>query len=201
MNKNILNEFASNTSRYSYNLITNSGEKLLFRPLIHSDVKLLTSFLEGLSAETRRLSTFDSYGISMAREVCDAINKYDKLRFCLINSLGSIVGLIEFTLDVPESDIARFLSYGISLDELRTCRFGPTLSDSYQNQGVGKLLFPYIMEIVKLLNKNAVILYGGVLADNERAIRYYLKHGFVKAGVFVNSDNLETIDMILYLEE
>ena len=201
MNKSILNEFVSNTEKYSSNLVTNSEEKLLLRPLIPSDVKLLTSFLEGLSVETRRLSTFDSYDSSMAKELCDAINKYDKLRFVLINSLGSILGLIEFTLDIPESDIERFLSYGINLDVSKTCRFGPTLTDSYQNQGVGKLLFPYIIQIVKLLNKNSVILYGGVLADNERAIRYYLKHGFVKVGSFINTNQLESLDMILYIEE
>ena len=123
MHNSLLNEFVSNTEKYSSNLVTNSEEKLLLRPLIPSDVKLLTSFLEGLSVETRRLSTFDSYDSSMAKELCDAINKYDKLRFVLINSLGSILGLIEFTLDIPESDIERFLSYGINLDVSKTCRF------------------------------------------------------------------------------
>lgn len=50
-----------------------AGAAGVFRPLTHADSERLACFLEGLSPESRRLSTFGGYGIVAARELCDAI--------------------------------------------------------------------------------------------------------------------------------
>ncbi|MGW2078558.1 hypothetical protein ACWCOW_16700 [Streptomyces sp. NPDC001939] len=42
------------------------GSKAVLRPLVHSDVESLAGFLEGLSPESRRLSTFDGYDLAAA---------------------------------------------------------------------------------------------------------------------------------------
>jgi len=179
------------------------GEKLLFRPLESGDVAQLSTFLQGLSPETRRLSTFDGYDLEMAKELCNAINKYDKLRLVVeSNSIpvlsGRIVGLVEFSFGLPEGDIERFTKAGYKLDADMDCRFGPTLSDDYQNQGLGGKLFPFVVEIARNFGKRRIILWGGVLADNERAIHFYEKKGFKRAGAF-SKDGVETLDMILEL--
>lgn len=198
-NKLTLKDFEKYPEEYTWELQTDFGEKITFRPLLHSDIKKLTSFLESLSTETRRLSTFDSYDKVTARELCSAISKYDKLRFVLENEKEEIIGLIEFTLDIPQSIIGQYTEYQIRLDRENTCRFGPTLSDQYQSKGLGNLLFPYILKIVKLLNKKQIILYGGVLVDNTRAINYYQKHGFEIVGKFKDAEGVEKFDMILSL--
>jgi len=196
-NKLTLTDFEGNPKKYTWELQTQTGEKITLRPLLHSDIDGLTSFLENLSTETRRLSTFDSYDKVTATDLCNAISKYDKLRFILENQKEEIMGLIEFTMDIPENVIDQYTGYGITLDIDNTCRFGPTLSDEYQSQGLGNLLFPYILKIAKLLGKKHIMLYGGVLADNTRAINYYQKHGFKIAGEFNNEDGIENLDMIL----
>ena len=196
-NKLTLQDFEQNPKLYTWDLQIQSGEKITLRPLLHSDIEGLTSFLENLSTETRRLSTFDGYNKVTATGFCDAISKYDKLRFVLENQNREIVGLIEFTLDIPQNVIDTYTTYGITLDTENTCRFGPTLADKYQSQGLGSLMFPYVVKIAKLLGKKNIILYGGVFADNFRAIKYYEKSGFKIAGEYNNDEGDETIDMIL----
>jgi diamine N-acetyltransferase len=196
-NKLTLKDFEQNPQLYTWELQTTLGEKITLRPLLHSDIEKLTSFLENLSSETRRLSTFDSYDKITATDLCNAINKYDKLRFVLESQSKEIIGLIEFTLDIPQNVIDTYTSYGLTLDIEHTFRFGPTLSDKYQSQGLGTLIFPYIVKIAKLLDKKYIILYGGVLVDNIRAIKYYEKHGFKIAGKYVNDEGNETVDMVL----
>jgi len=192
-----LKKFSQNPENYSWELQTSLGEKIALRPLLDSDIEKLTNFLQNLSTETRRLSTFDSYDRVNATELCNAINKYDKLRFVLESQSNEIIGLIEFTLDNPQNVIDTYTNYGQTLDTEHTCRFGPTLSDKYQGQGLGGLIFPYVVKIAKLLDKKHIILYGGVLADNIRAIKYYEKHGFKIVGRYNDENGNETVDMIL----
>jgi len=192
-----LRNFEKNPNLYTWRLQTQLGERIIFRPLLHSDIDKLTSFLKNLSTETRRLSSFDSYDKVNATKLCNAINKYDKLRFVLESQSNEIIGLIEFTLDIPQNVLDRYKNYGLIIDINHTCRFGPTLSDKYQSQGLGTLIFPYIVKIAKLLGKKHIILYGGVFADNIRAIRYYEKHGFKIVGRYNDKNLNESIDMIL----
>lgn len=197
--KQILKDFENNPEKYAWEFQTREEEKIYFRPLLHSDIEELTTFLKKLSTETRRLSTFDSYNKTTATELCNSISKYDKLRFVLESQDKQIIGLIEFTLDIPRGVIETYLNYGITLDIDSTCRFGPTLSDEYQSKGLGSLIFPYITKVAKLLDMKYIILYGGVLADNLRAIKYYEKHGFKMVGKFYNEEGIENLDMILNL--
>ncbi|MFF4417792.1 hypothetical protein ACFYY8_35135 [Streptosporangium sp. NPDC001559] len=84
----------------------NDGSEVVFRPLVHTDAERLAGFLEGLSAESRRLSTFDGYDLGAARKLCDAIARYDKLRLVLEDvSSGRVVGLVEFGLDLHPADL------------------------------------------------------------------------------------------------
>ncbi|MEU1394194.1 MULTISPECIES: GNAT family N-acetyltransferase [unclassified Nonomuraea] len=175
------------------------GSDVVFRPLMHTDAERLAAFLEGLSAESRRLSTFDGYDLEAARELCDAIARYDKLRLVLEDVLsGRIVGLVEFSLDLHPADIARYQEAGIHL-AATDCRFGPTLSDDYQGRGVGTQIFPLIVDVARHFGRRRIILFGGVLVDNPRAVRYYRKHGFQLVGSFTGGEGAQSFDMILDL--
>ncbi|MFI9780260.1 GNAT family N-acetyltransferase [Streptomyces sp. NPDC051956] len=176
------------------------GSRAVLRPLVHADVKRLADFLAGLSPESRRLSTFDGYDLAAARELCDAIARYDKLRLVLEDeSSERIVGLFELSLALTASDITRYRVAGIPLTERTDCRFGPTLADAYQGSGVGSLVIPFVMEAVRRLGRTRVILWGGVLADNARALRFYEKNGFQLVGPFTGPDGTPSLDMILSL--
>ncbi|MFI7694488.1 GNAT family N-acetyltransferase [Nonomuraea sp. NPDC049655] len=175
------------------------GQEVFFRPLTHTDAERLAAFLEGLSAESRRLSTFDGYDLKAARKLCDAIARHDKLRLVLEDGpSGRIVGLVEFSLDLHPSDIARYEEAGIHL-AATDCRFGPTLADDHQGRGVGTQIFPLIADVARQFGRKRIILFGGVLADNTRAISYYNKHGFQQVGSFTGKDGAQSFDMILDL--
>jgi len=174
------------------------GARLVFRPMARTDAESLAGFLTGLSPETRRFSTFDGHDLAAARELCSAIARYDKLRLVLEEEAsGGIVGLLEFSLSLPQNDVARYRKAGIHLDEGTDCRFGPTLADEHQGKGLATQVFPLICEVARRLGKRRIILWGGVLADNPRAIRYYEKNGFRTVGSFTGPDGQRSLDMIL----
>ncbi|MEU1722676.1 GNAT family N-acetyltransferase [Nonomuraea sp. NPDC005692] len=82
---------------------------------------------------------------------------------------------------------------------LRTCRPAATLADDHQGRGVGTQIFPLIADIARHFGRTRIILFGGVLVDNPRAVRYYEKHGFQLVGSFTGSDGAQSFDMILDL--
>ncbi|MEI8073082.1 MAG: GNAT family N-acetyltransferase [Candidatus Saccharibacteria bacterium] len=195
-----MTEIANNPKLATSEVVLGNGEKVVLRPLEPNDISKLATFLQGLSQETRRLSTFEGYDTASAKELCDAINKYDKLRFVIENSQDRIVGLIELSFGFPESDIERYSKTGYTLNPETDLRFGPTLADDYQNVGLGSKVFPFIVGIANKFGKKRIILWGGVLKDNERAIHYYEKLGFKNAGTF-KKDGVEHLDMIIELKD
>src|SRR5436853_3924473 len=61
-------------------LVLPAGEALVFRPLAPGDAARLAEFLRSLSPATRRFCVYPGYGLAAAREMCEAIARYDKLR-------------------------------------------------------------------------------------------------------------------------
>ncbi|MEV5816445.1 GNAT family N-acetyltransferase [Streptomyces mutabilis] len=195
-----LTEVADDPVILTSRVTLDDGSDVVFRPLVRADAERLAGFLSALSVESRRLSTFDGYDLTTALELCDAIARYDKLRLVLEEvPSGRMVGLLEFSLDLHTEDIARFWEAGIRL-AATDCRFGPTLADDYQGRGVGTQVFPLVTDVARRLGRKRIILLGGVLADNPRAIRYYQKNGFQSAGSFIGADGVRSLDMILDLD-
>lgn len=192
-----LAQVAKNPNMLTEHIVIGS-ESLTVRPLEQSDVLGLATFLENLSGQTRRFSTFYGYDVDMAQDLCDAIARYDKLRFVIESTSHQIIGLMEFSFDLVNDDIARYRSYHVELNPETDFRFGPTLADDYQNKGIGTLMMPFIKNVARKFGQDRIILWGGVFGDNRRAIRFYEKNGFKQVGMFM-SDGAETIDMILEL--
>lgn len=190
---------AQNPRLFTRTVLAASDAPLVIRPLMTDDADSLAMFLQGLSPETRRFSIFSSYDRAMALELCDAISRYDKLRFIIEPPSGQIAGMLEFSFAITENDRVRYAGYSFSLDPETDCRFGPTLADEYQNRGIGTLVLPFMKDLAREFGRKRIVLWGGVLADNGRAIRYYQKNGFQRVGTFQNSDGFEAVDMILAL--
>ncbi len=175
-----------------------SEEIVVLRPLENKDESLLTEFLINLSEQTREYYTLDSYDASTAKEMCDAINKYDKLRFVAADkSTDKLIALFEYSFDIPDGDKQRFQKYDIQLDSKTDCRMGPCISDKYQNQGIGSVLLPYLIKIAKQFDQKRMILWGGVFEKNKRAINFYVKNGFKRLGTFKDDEGHESVDMII----
>ncbi|CAF3851920.1 unnamed protein product [Rotaria sordida] len=179
------------------------GMLIHFRPLLPNDELKLTEFLENLSPQTREFSTYNSYDLDEARELCFAINRYDKLRLVGLINNEIIIALFEFSLSIVEDEYERFAKkYNIILNEITDARFGPCISDQYQNRHLGCWLFEKIKKIARQMGRERLILWGGVLSHNKRAIRFYEKVGFkIFSDVFLNENQCECLDGICNLLE
>lgn len=174
-----------------------------FRPLLSNDDVKLAEFLENLQPQTRVYSTQNSYDITGARELCFAINRYDKLRLIALINNEIIIALFEFSLSIVEDDYKRFReNYNIELNEKIDVRFGPCISDEYQNRHLGQWLLQKTKIIARQMGKERLILWGGVNIDNKRARRFYEKVGFqIFPNSFKNKNGNECLDGIYNLLE
>ncbi len=179
------------------------GIWIYFRPLLKTDDIKLAEFLENLSEKTREFSTRNSYDLNEARQLCFAINRYDKLRLIALTNDETIIALFEFSLSIVEDDYKRFSeTCDIKLDEKTDARFGPCISDQYQNRHLGCWLFEKTKIIAQQMGKQRLILWGGVLLHNKRAIRFYKKIGFhIFTNVYRNDCGHECLDGIYNLLE
>lgn len=179
------------------------GILIYFRPLLKHDEIKLANFLKSLGPQTREFSTRNSYDINEAHELCLAINRYDKLRLVALIDNETIIALFEFSLSIVDNDYKRFAEqYNIILNETKDARFGPCISDQYQNRHLGCWLFEKTKQIARKMGKERLILWGGVLVHNKRAKRFYEKVGFkIFQEIYLNENNLECLDGIYNLLE
>ncbi|MFD8607717.1 GNAT family N-acetyltransferase [Streptomyces sp. NPDC059631] len=56
------------------------------------------------------------------------------------------------------------------------------MADDCQGRGVGTRVFPLVADAVRRFGRKRITLWGGVLADNPRAIRYFELQGFRTVG-------------------
>jgi RimJ/RimL family protein N-acetyltransferase len=194
-----LNDVANNPGKFRIIININGGNKFILRPLEVSDLDKLITFIGHLSTATKTFYSYTRPSKTIATEICQAINKYDKLRFVLEDKNKDIIGMFEFSFNVPSSDIQRFKNYNVNLTSKTDCRLGPVLLDSYQGKGIGSEILPLLDDIAIKYGQNRIILWGGVHTNNLKAVKYFEKNGFKKLGKFTNKDNLECFDMILNL--
>jgi GNAT superfamily N-acetyltransferase len=81
-------------------------------------------------------------------------------------------------------DTNRLSNYGLSLSDQSDCTFAPSVADAWQGSGAGSRLFEYILPRLMEMKFKRIILWGGVQATNERAVKYYQKLGFKMLGEF-----------------
>ncbi|MGH7146097.1 MAG: GNAT family N-acetyltransferase [Planctomycetota bacterium] len=173
----------------------------LFRPLAPEDIDSLAEFLSSLSPETRRVWLLPAYNRTTAQEFCAAIGRFDKFRMVLVAPAGganTLLALLEFAFH-PDPERRRFASYGAAWPDA-VCKFGPCIRDGFQNRQLGSLLMPHLVLLARRFGAQAMVLWGGVLADNHCAIHFYEKHGFETVGRFASEAGVASLDMALQLQ-
>jgi GNAT superfamily N-acetyltransferase len=197
-----ISSIAASPENFETEIIVADAPTLKFRPLLQSDADILKQFLTSLSQTTRNRWMSGGYEPNAATELCDAIGRFDKLRMVLVthaSNLKELVGLFEFSFGIPASDVERFSIYGINLIEGVHVRFGPCLCDDYQGRSIAPLVMAYMRKIAADFGNKHIILWGGVLVNNEPAIKFYEGQGFRKLGKFISAGGKESLDMILDL--
>jgi GNAT superfamily N-acetyltransferase len=193
-----LHSVAVDPSRTTWSIELPPGPEAVLRPLEERDEDALADFLDGLSPATQDLYDVDEPKVH-ATEMCEAIDRLDKLRFVLEDSRGSIQGLCELSFGLPEGDRERFRIHGLELQPGGDVRFGACLADPIQGHGVGPRLWAKIEEVARGFGCSRVLLWGGVYVSNDRARRFYRRVGFTEVGRFTRHDARECIDMIVDL--
>jgi GNAT superfamily N-acetyltransferase len=94
-----------------------------------------------------------------------------------------------------EGDYNRYVSYGLDPDNSADCELAPSVADDWQSCGIGNAMFKYIVSDLRESGIKRIVLWGGVQADNQKAINYYSAIGFRQVGQFTH--NGENFDMIL----
>lgn len=158
-------------------------ENIVCRKLKPEDIDALVNYLSHLSAETK--NRFGPH----------AYDKEAVLNFYKDNA--DVTGYIAETKS-PQTIIAyslikngllwhdhdRIKNYGFDINADECCTFAPSVADEWQGRGVGKMLFNFILADIKEKRIKKMILWGGVQANNERAVNFYLKKGFKTLGSF-----------------
>lgn len=168
----------------------------LFRRLDTSDFENLFSYTNLLSAETKKRFAPHAFDL---QSIIDCFMENDShLGYIALDlETNAIVAYAIIKTGYLEHDRSRLESYGLLLDQEQDSTYAPSVADKQQGHGLGSNLLQFIVTDLKTRNIKRIILWGGVQADNERAIKYYLKNGFTHLGQFEN--NGLNYDMIMLL--
>ena len=172
------------------NVTTKNNRQVILRKLNPGVYDDLSVYLDNLSRETKkrfgphpfdRNSVIEFYGNDLhTGYIAQDIETSAIIAYSIIK-----IGFLEH-------DAFRLQSYGLNLDGKTEATFAPSVADNWQSQGIGNALFQYILSDLKRLEIRRIILWGGVQADNLRAVNYYRKHGFQTLGEFhYNGLNLD----------
>lgn len=156
----------------------------------------LLEYLDGLSRETvSRFSPhpFTRSEITRLHQITDGY----RLFIATLPSNGRVIAYTIVKLGWLGHDAHRLQQYGL-LPETGDCTIAPSVADDWQGKGLGSLMFDFTMDQLRAENPvSRIILWGGVQADNSKAIGFYKKKGFRTLGQFMHYG--ENIDMMLVL--
>ncbi|WP_337044208.1 GNAT family N-acetyltransferase [Emticicia sp. 17c] len=170
-------------------------DNLHIRFLEAKDFDKLLAYLTCLSAETRSRFAPHTFDMPTIEQFYQPEN--NQSGFIIENlSEHTIVAYAIIKKGYVPKDKARLQKYGLSLFPLTDCTFAPSVADAWQGKGLGNTLFGYIRHQLQMQGLKRMILWGGVQAQNVRAVNFYLKQGFLKIGDFENN-GIANYDMIL----
>lgn len=177
-------------------VITKNKKQLLLRKLGQSDQDNLFRYLQNLSLNTKNRFGPHPFERDAIREfyACPAHHGY----IAVDPETSEIIAYSIIKQGFLEHDHSRLSSYGLVPDHLTDCTYAPSVADAWQSSGTGTLLFRFILDDLKTTDVRRIILWGGVQADNEKAVNFYKKHGFKTLGHFFHNGG--NYDMALHFD-
>lgn len=147
-----------------------------FRAILPTDTSALFRYFESLSPETRRRFGPHDFDEATARTIC-----HGQMEKCVAyvgleeeQIIAYAIVLQGYTL----GDYNRYLHYELSMDNEKDFTLAPSVADEWQSKGVGSQLYHFVEEQLRMRGAQKIVLWGGVQLSNQRAVRFYLKHGF-----------------------
>jgi len=195
-------EIARAPDSFAETIALSSGERFVFRPLKREDASLLADYFLSLSADTRKRFGPHAFNAEQAAILCAQIDHGKVIRLLALTDNVQeprAVAYFILGLELHEEDEKRYRARGMELDRASVCSIAPSVADRWQGRGLGATVMVRALALARRLGRKQAILQGGVQATNLRAIRFYEKFGFRKAGYF--STSVANYDMILDLTQ
>lgn len=173
---------------------TKNNKSLILKKLQAEHLDQLHDYLQGLSDETKKRfgpHPFDKTSVAAFYNTSGLHWGY----IAVDPNSDQICGYAIIKLGYLEHDLPRLKSYGILPGQATDGTFAPSIADAWQSCGLGKALLQFIIADLRQHTPiNRIILWGGVQADNDKAVNFYKNNGFITVGSFVyNGNNLDMI--------
>jgi GNAT superfamily N-acetyltransferase len=178
--------------------VQHTGNKnVSFRLLEQRDQQSLYRYLNQLSPESKSRFGPHPFDCMTTIEICDDLYG-DTIYFIAEDAHNNIIAYMLIRKGILDADKNRYHQYNIYFDEIQTATYAPSVADDWQNSGLGTAMFQHILIELNNNGYKNLVLWGGVQTLNQRAVHFYSKHHFKKAGSFwyQGKDNL---DMFLEL--
>ena len=165
------------------------------RLLKKSDKKELFDFFSNLSYSSKKYYSPHSFDKRTINLICEKLKKTQNYKRVIILNEKKIVGYCVLLFGARKSEKIR---YNNTLFEEEVCTIAPCITDNFQRMGLGQELLNYVIEICKKFGKKKLILWGGVVVNNEPAIRFYKKMNFIVDKKWKHTrDRVDCCDMYL----
>ncbi|MDX2285191.1 MAG: GNAT family N-acetyltransferase [Bacteroidia bacterium] len=173
---------------------TRQGHEILLAMLQPEALEELHAYLEGLSGDTRRRFGPHPFDLPSIVQLYGGSPEH-RGYIARDPASGRIIAYAVVRIGFLPHDAPRLQSCGITPDAQTDCTFAPSVADAWQGCGLGDgLLTCVISDLKQHTAVRRIILWGGVQADNQRALRYYMRNGFRILGAFTY--NGENYDML-----
>ena len=164
------------------NRIEIKDNKIVFRLLKKRDEKMLGNFFIGLSEEIKKWYSPHIFDYNEAHNICESIEKVnlksDK-QIVIAVCDKKIIGYCILLFSWRKWDKIRYYGkYNLKISNKHICTIAPCVSDKYQGMGIGNKMMQYVIYVSKKYNKEVIILWGGVVVKNRKAVNYYKKNNF-----------------------
>lgn len=111
---------------------------------------------------------------------------------------GSLAGYAILRIDITMHDRERMAGYGFRLDSRIDASFAPSVAAVARGTGLADALWLQVLQDAVAHGRRRIFLWGGVKAENQRAIRFYERIGFIRIGNFHHEG--ENIDMVYLVD-
>ncbi len=164
--------------RINQSKITLLDKKITFRLLKSYDNVVLIDFFTNFSENLKKWYNPHPFDKKTVIEICNNIE--DKYKRVIGVCDGKIVSYCQLFFGLRYWENVRFNKRGIYFNDNSVCTIAPCVAENLQNKGLGSNMMEYIISVCKKYNKQYIILHGGVVVKNKRAVAYYEKNNFKK---------------------
>jgi diamine N-acetyltransferase len=159
--------------------------------------KLFNYFDQHFSKESRSRFGPHPFDKDSINTICIKPNG-EITRYVAVDEEENIVAYMLIKQGMTDWDKDRYATRKQSYGYHDTVTFAPSVADAWQSSGLGSAMNDIIEDDLRKRNIKNIILWGGVQATNEKAVKFYKKLGYQFIASFWH-DGKDNHDMVKQL--